>query len=77
MKILLTLPDPVLDQLFGLSGEGEFRDSISGVHLNILYKPKSLRISSGLSSHGFLMDRRPEQTADDALKAFLQKRGIC
>lgn len=77
MKVILTLPEPSLDQLFGLPGQGEFRDTVSGVHLNILYNPKSLRISSGMAGHSFNLDRRPEQIADDALRGFLKKKGIC
>lgn len=77
MKIVLTLPQTSLNHLFGMPGEGEFRDVISGVHLNILYRPKGLRVTSGVAGHGFLMDRRPEQAADEALKGFLKKKGIC
>ena len=77
MKIILTLPQSSLDHLFGMPGEGEFRDEISGVHLNILYNPKCLRVTSGIAGHSFLMDRRPEQAAYEALKGFLKKKGIC
>ena len=77
MKIVLTLPQSSLDHLFGRPGEGDYRDEISGVHLNILYSPKRLKVTSGIAGHSFLMDRRPEQVADEALRGFLKKRGIC
>ena len=77
MKIVLSLPEAYLNYLFGTPGEGDFRDSISGVHLNILYSPKSLKVTSGIAGHSFLMDRRPEQLADEALKSFLKKKEIC
>ena len=77
MKIILTLPEDSLNYLFGMPGEGDFRDRISGVHLNILYSPRSLKVTSGIAGHSFLMDRRPEQLADEALKNFLKKKEIC
>lgn len=76
-KIILGLPKPSLAWLIGHSGTSCRAEDVNGAFINILYDPKNLLVTTGISYSVFSLDKTLDYAFDDYAAAFLKKRGIC
>ena len=76
MKIILALPDSTAAALISRVNSSEPREDIRGMYVNILYSRGSLRLTTGISSTGFSLDRSLEYLFDDSVRNMLKRHDI-
>lgn len=72
MKIILKLPDLLLEELLKQAGGRITKEEIEGCYLNIIYDQPSLTCTSGVSYRTFTLDKSLEHILDDYLRGKLK-----
>lgn len=76
-KIVFGLPKQSVSYLIAHSNSSFHEEDIEGLYVNILYDPKNLLITTGVSYRNFSLDKSLEYAFDEYLAKFLkEKAGI-
>ena len=73
-KIVLGLPKQSVSYLISHSNSTFREDDIEGIYVNILYDPKTLLITTGISYKNFSLDKSLEYAFDEYLAKFLKEK---
>ena len=73
-KIVLGLPKQSVSYLISHSNSTLREDDIEGIYVNILYDPKTLLITTGISYKNFSLDKSLEYAFDEYLAKFLKEK---
>ena len=75
-KIVLGLSKQSISYLIAHNNSSFREEDIEGIYINILYDPKNLLITTGISYKNFSLDKSLEYAFDEYLVKFLKEKAV-